>query len=222
MGRISRPETSVRYYHFSLRNDPEELSSYLLSRRKPKITHQRCLLSWWWRQQVSQNFRCTDTKQHGITPQKKEDLASAWKWRHFVQVYKYILLLMCQTSIIYCTAVGEMLGENRSIQLRYVTYKNATALCYVRSIQPVAVFPKLRKAELPSFIKGKYGARSAYCREIYAAWPLNMGPRGCPETSVINDNSMLRKPPEQWCTYHTAAETWTHTRKMRISRSLRY
>jgi len=37
-----------------------------------------------------------------------------------------------------------MLGENRSIQLHYVTYKNATALCYVMSIQPVAVFPKLR------------------------------------------------------------------------------
>jgi len=144
MGRISCPETSVRYYHFSLSNDPEDFSSHLLSWRKPEITHQKYLLPWWWRQQVSQNFRCTGTKEHGVTPQKKEDLASAWKWRHFVRVYKYILLRMCQTSVMFCTAVGEMLGENRSIQLHYVTHKNATPLCYLRSIQPVAVFPKLR------------------------------------------------------------------------------
>ena len=68
---------------------------------------------------------------------------------------------MCQTSVIFCTFVGEMLGENRCIQLHYVTYRNAAALCYLRSIQPVAVFPKLRWAKLSSFIKGSYGVRSA-------------------------------------------------------------
>ena len=37
MGPIGCPETSVRKYDYSLRNNPEERSSHLLSRRKPEI-----------------------------------------------------------------------------------------------------------------------------------------------------------------------------------------
>jgi len=37
--QIGSPETSVRNYHYSLRNNPEERSFHLLRRRKPEIKH---------------------------------------------------------------------------------------------------------------------------------------------------------------------------------------
>jgi len=41
MGSIGSPETSVRNYHYSLGNNPEELSSYILSRGSLKYTQIR-------------------------------------------------------------------------------------------------------------------------------------------------------------------------------------
>ena len=47
MRPIGCPETSVRNYHYLLRNNPEERSSYLLSRRKPEITQGETLPIIW-------------------------------------------------------------------------------------------------------------------------------------------------------------------------------
>ena len=42
MGPIGCPETSVRNYHHSLRNNPEERSSHLLRGGSPRITEHGC------------------------------------------------------------------------------------------------------------------------------------------------------------------------------------
>ena len=42
------------------------------------------------------------------------------------------------------------------------------------------------------------------------AWPLNMGPIGCSETSVQNYHPTLRKIPKESNVIYTAAEAWNH------------
>jgi hypothetical protein len=44
MGQMACPETSVWYYHYPLRNSPEERSSYLLKSVKKKVKFFSCQL----------------------------------------------------------------------------------------------------------------------------------------------------------------------------------
>ena len=65
----------------------------------------------------------------------------------------------------------------------------------VRKTHPYLLYAKYRDSDENCALLGCY-ASSRVKKPKIDSWPLNMGPIGCPETSVINYHYSLRNNPE--------------------------